>query len=141
MISREALAVPLQVKHAYKYVILGHSRDICNSIVSTMSSGWTSAGNGKNRSSKDPDRSDKKDSKSDKLINRSTKCFGCGLKGHKISECKRPRNGRHMYQKPKTKDSDSVNMVSDLSSDLGSLSNPPESFDDRFLPRSTRRRM
>jgi hypothetical protein len=47
---------------------------------------------------------DKKDTKSDKSNDRPTKCYGCGLKGHKISECKHPEKWQ-AHQKSKSKDS------------------------------------
>jgi len=45
--------------------------------------------NGKNRS-KESNRSNKpeRNSKSDKSNDRPTKCYGCGSKGHKMSECR-----------------------------------------------------
>jgi len=68
--------------------------------------------NGKNRS-KDWNKSDKpeRDSKFDKSNDRPTKCYGCGLKGHKISECKHPEKWQ-AHQKSKD-GKDSANMATE----------------------------
>jgi hypothetical protein len=64
--------------------------------------------NGKNRGRSNENSSDKpeKDSKS------NLKCYGCGIKGHKISECKHPEKWQ-AHQKSKGNLKDSANMAAD----------------------------